>query len=93
MIKKNPLSKTPGRKNIDKFIEGGNQSKERKKPQPWDNADPEIVKLFNLRLPKPLKIKLEYIVQNTLHTSIHSFIMDEVEKAVNKELKKLGVEE
>ncbi|MGA6925978.1 MAG: hypothetical protein WBY88_09865 [Desulfosarcina sp.] len=55
---------------------------------PWDTADPEIIKVFNLRLPKPLKLKLEFIAARSPH-SIHRFIMDEVEAAVERELERL----
>lgn len=92
-IKKSPLGKKPDAEQIEKFIEGAEQKKETQagrsgKKYPWEGTDPEVIKLFNLRLPKPLKLKLEYIAQRT-PASIHGFIMEAVEKAVERELKKL----
>ena len=92
-MKRSPLKKDDKGK-AEEFIEaagqqGGGGGKKGSKRYPWDDADPEVVKLFNLRLPKPLKLKIEYIIKNTQHSSIHSFIMGEVEKAVERELKKL----
>lgn len=90
-IKRSPL-KAAEKTDADKFIEGAEDNTEQEKAgktYPWDDADPEVVKLFNLRLPKPLKLKIEYIINNTMHSSMHSFIMGEVEKAVERELKNL----
>ncbi len=67
--------------------QGGSESEENKK-YPWDDANPEVIKTFNLRLPQPLKMKLQYIIERS-PKSMHKFIMDEVEKAVKRELKEL----
>ncbi|MFP4000031.1 MAG: hypothetical protein ACLFUN_09315, partial [Desulfobacterales bacterium] len=63
-IKRSPL-KTAGKTDAGRFIEGAEDNTEQAKTgktYPWDDADPEVVKLFNLRLPKPLKLKIEYII-------------------------------
>ena len=93
VIKRKPIKKANISQNlVDDFIEGAEKPKEElesedQKKYPWDNADPEVIKTFNLRLPKPLKMKLDYIVERS-PKSLHKFIMDEVEKAVKRELKK-----
>jgi len=92
-IKRKPNKKVRTKANqIDDFIEAAEKPQKELEPEnqkkyPWDNADPEVVKTFNLRLPKPLKMKLDYIVEQS-PKSLHKFIMDEVEKAVKRELKK-----
>ena len=80
-MKRVPVSK-PTEK--DQFIKGQKSGKN----YPWSDADDRIIKPFNLRLPESLHQKLEFIKDNTPY-SIHSFIMEVVEKAVEKELKDL----
>lgn len=71
---------------------------EPKKPQkksqyPWEAAGvtPEIIKPYVLRLPQPDKLKIEYIVKNSLDfRSMHEFCLRAIQKQMEKELKKLG---
>ena len=79
-MKKPPI---PKKHNLseDRFIQGNSNF-------PWAEANERVIKSFNLRLPEPLHMKLQYIADNTPH-SIHSFIMDVVESAIEDELKKL----
>lgn len=93
-IKRKPIKRREAdQEQIESFIEGAEKppeesEQEKTKKYPWDDANPEIIKTFNLRLPQPLKMKLDYIVERS-PKSMHKFIMDEVEKAVKRELKKL----
>jgi len=55
---------------------------------PWNEANERVVIPFNLRLPEPLHLKLRYIAENT-PLSMHAFVMQVVEEAVDREIKKL----
>lgn len=91
-IKRKPVKKSDiGQGAIDDFIEGAESqpTETQKKKMPWDDANPEVIKTFNLRIPQPLRMKLDYIIERS-PKSVHKFIMDEVEKAVKRELKKIG---
>ncbi|MFO7713999.1 hypothetical protein, partial [Desulfosarcina sp.] len=78
--KKPPI---PKKRNLseDNFIQGTSNF-------PWAEANERVIKSFNLRLPEPLHMKLQYIADNTPH-SIHGFIMEAVEKAIEDELERL----
>ena len=65
-----------------KFLEG------KESGFPWSDANERVIKTFNLRLPEPLHMKLQFITEHTPY-SMHSFIMEAVEKAVEQELKQL----
>jgi hypothetical protein len=54
--------------------------------QPGVRAD--VTKPFNLRLPEPLKLKLDYIRERT-RISVHEFVMAAVVPAVEAELERL----
>ncbi|MBI9084534.1 MAG: hypothetical protein JEZ11_13120 [Desulfobacterales bacterium] len=91
-LSKNPLKKKPDKSAIDAFIAGADSDKKTAKAKPghpWDDADPEVVKMFNLRIPKPLRLKLDYLAKAE-GKSVHGFIMDAVEKAVGKRLKQVA---
>jgi len=66
----------------DRFIkgEGGNF--------PWSDADDRIIKNFNLRLPLSWHVKLQFISENS-PGSIHSFIMEVLDKAIEEKIDKL----
>ena len=79
-MKRVPERKSPGGNKVNekRFLEG-------KGGYPWDEGDERIIKSFNLRLPEPLHMKLQFIAENTPH-SIHSFVMEAVEEAVERAL-------
>ena len=54
--------------------------------QPGVRAD--VTKPFNLRLPEPLKLKLDYIRERT-RISVHEFVMEALVPAVEAELERL----
>jgi len=61
----------------------------RKKNHPWEDANPEVVKTFILRLNQQEKEKIRFIVDNTLgfrsmHEFCHQAVMAEVEKHLKK---------
>lgn len=56
----------------------------------WDRPGvrADVVKPFNLRLPEPLKLKLDHIRKQT-RVSVHEFVMNALIPAVEAELERL----
>jgi hypothetical protein len=56
----------------------------------WEgpNVRDDVTKAFNLRLPEPLKLKLDFIRKHT-RVSIHEFIMTALVPAVDLEIERL----
>jgi hypothetical protein len=48
----------------------------------------DVTKAYNLRLPEPLKLKLDFIRQQT-RVSVHEFILSSLIPAVEAELERL----
>jgi predicted transcriptional regulator len=51
-----------------------------------------MIKAFNLRLPEPLKLKLDFIRART-RVSVHEFIMEALVPAVDREIERLEEEQ
>ena len=62
----------------------------RGEPLPWQQPGvrADVTKPFNLRLPEPLKLKLDYIRERT-RISVHEFVMAALVPAVEAELERL----
>ena len=73
---------------------GGGREEGRGEPLPWQqpNVRADVTKPFNLRLPEPLKLKLDYIRQRT-RVSVHEFVMAALVPAVEAELERLRRDE
>lgn len=59
---------------------------------PWEQPEvnERVITSFNLRLPEPVKFKIEWIVKNSLeYKSMHDFSMKAVIQKIEEELKKL----
>ena len=58
--------------------------------QPWTRPDvrADVTKPFNLRLPEPVKLKLDFIRRET-RISVHEFIMTSLLPAVDAEIERL----
>jgi hypothetical protein len=63
-------------------------------PRPWEapSVRADVTKAFNLRLPEPLKLKLDFIRDRT-RVSVHEFIMTALAPAVEREVERLMREE
>lgn len=63
-------------------------------PRPWEapTVRADVTKAFNLRLPEPLKLKLDFIRDRT-RVSVHEFIMTALAPAVEREVERLTREE
>lgn len=59
---------------------------------PWqqNGVSERVIVPFNLRLPEPTKLKVEWIVNNSLkYKSMHDFFMKLILEKVDDELKKI----
>jgi hypothetical protein len=58
--------------------------------RPWTRPDvrEDVTKPFNLRLPEPVKLKLDFIRRET-RISVHEFIMTSLLPAVEAEIERL----
>ena len=79
-MKRAPVTKKDA---AEKFIKGEANSN-----YPWADADDRVIKAFNLRLTESSHLKLKFIAEHTPH-SIHSFIMQVVEKAIDQKIDEL----
>ena len=79
-MKRVPVTKKDA---ADDFVKGSIA-----KGTPWNQADDRIIKAFNLRLTETIHLKLKFIAENTPY-SIHSFVMQAVEQAVDKKIDEL----
>jgi hypothetical protein len=68
----------------------GRAGQGRGEPLPWQQPSvrADVTKPFNLRLPEPLKLKLDYIRART-RISVHEFVMEALVPAVEAELERL----
>jgi hypothetical protein len=83
------VSDTPQEPRKDRG-ESKNRGQGRAAQRSWEapGVRPDVTKAFNLRLPEPLKLKLDFIRQRTL-VSTHEFIMNAVVPAVEAEIERL----
>lgn len=76
----------------DSFIEGAEQKQQSSQaggePLPWEapHVRQDVTKLFNLRLPEPLKMKLEWLAERDPR-SMHTIALEAVEEAVERQVK------
>jgi hypothetical protein len=69
---------------------GGTGERRGEVSPPWTRPGvrPDVTKAFNLRLPEPLKLKLDFIRRET-RISVHEFIMTALVPAVDAEVERL----
>ena len=62
---------------------------------PWqqDGVSERVITPFNLRLPEPLKLKLEWIAKNSVeYRSMHDLCMKAVVQKLEEELENMGID-
>ncbi|MEO9387215.1 hypothetical protein [Chromobacterium phragmitis] len=57
---------------------------------PWVDANPRVIENFQLRIPEPLKKKLEWVANNTPKASQHSLALTALEKMLDRMIRKAG---
>ena len=76
---------------VKSFIEGADKGAEPAIELPWEaeNVRPDMTKLFNLRLPEDVYLKLKYLSENQRRRSMQTICMDAIEPAIDAELEAL----
>lgn len=82
------MKKQPDLKNLEARFIDGERISERCARRPWDDVDDRVKRIFNLRLPETLYLKLKFISENT-PKSMHGFALENLEKAVEEKLDKI----
>ena len=62
---------------------------------PWqrDGVSERVITPFNLRLPEPLKLKLEWVVKNSVeYNSMHDLCIKAVVHKIEEELKNMKID-
>lgn len=65
---------------------------EPKRVYPWEEADPRVPKVFNLRFDEVAWTKLKYLGDTTYNETMHSIAMAAVKAEIDRRLKAQGVE-
>jgi len=93
MVSKTPLKRKPKKEVTDNsmdFILGAEASQEEIKSEmmPWEDESlrDDVVKLYNLRLPEPVYVKLKWLAENS-PDSMHTIAMQGVLKEMERRLK------
>lgn len=74
---------------IKDFIAGAERQKSNLYPWQDSNVRPDVTKVFNLRLPEDVYLKLKYLSEKQRRRSMQSICMDAIEPYIEQELKKL----
>lgn len=51
-----------------------------------EQGNPQIIKQFQLRLPEPMKHKLDWVAKHLVHTSAHELVLEALRERLDKEL-------
>jgi len=72
---------------VKSFIESAEKN-ENDDVLPWEAPDvrPDMTKVFNLRLPEDVYLKLKYLSDNQRRRSMQSICMDALEPAIDAEI-------
>ena len=74
---------------ITRFIEDAEKGPEPDIVLPWEAPDVrlDVTKVFNLRLPEDLYLKLKYLSDNQRRRSMQTICMDAIEPVIEAEIK------
>lgn len=75
---------------VKNFIEGAEEEKNND-VLPWEApaVRPDMTKVFNLRLPEDVYLKLKYLSENQRRRSMQSICMDALEPVIDAEIEAL----
>ena len=85
-----PLKKMVEQDLEKQFIQQGEIQPEKKTILPWEqeHVRDDVIKIFNMRLPETVYLKLEYLSEQT-RRSKHSICFDAIQKVVDEEIKSI----
>lgn len=80
----------PPETDIKDFIAGA-ERQESSSVYPWQDPKvrPDVTKVFNLRLPEDVYLKLKYLSEKQRRRSMQTICQDAIEPYIEQELKKL----
>ena len=84
-----PQAQNKQRENVDDFIAGAEQTTAIDYPWKAEEVRPDMNKVFNLRLPEDMFLKLKYLSENQRRRSMQSICLDAIEPYIEQELKKV----
>lgn len=84
-----PHAQTAQREEVKDFIAGAEQHAV--VTYPWEATEvrPDVNKVFNLRLPEDMFLKLKYLSENQKRRSMQSICLDAIEPYIEQELNKV----
>lgn len=73
---------------VKNFIEAADKNAEDDDVLPWEASGvrPDMTKVFNLRLPEDVYLKLKYLSDNQRRRSMQSICMDALEPVIDAEI-------
>jgi len=73
---------------VKSFIEGADKEAGNVDALPWEapGVRPDMTKVFNLRLPEDVYLKLKYLSDNQRRRSMQSICMDALEPVIDAEI-------
>lgn len=84
-----PHAQAAQREEVQDFIAGAEQ--QTVDAHPWEAPEvrPDVNKVFNLRLPEDMFLKLKYLSENQRRRSMQSICLDAIEPYIEQELEKV----
>lgn len=79
----------PPEADIKDFIAGAERQESSVYPWQAPNVRPDVTKVFNLRLPEDVYLKLKYLSDKQRRRSMQTICQDALEPYIEQELKKL----
>ncbi|MGB0849101.1 MAG: hypothetical protein ACPGSM_20375 [Thiolinea sp.] len=83
-----PQAQTAQKRDVQDFIAG---AEKKAAAHPWEapGVRPDMNKVFNVRLPEDMFLKLKYISENQRRRSMQSICLDAIEPYIERELEKV----
>ena len=84
-----PQVQNKQQENVDDFIAAAEQRTAVDLPWKAEKVRPDVNKVFNLRLPEDMFLKLKYLSENQRRRSMQNICLDAIEPYIEQELKKV----
>ena len=84
-----PQAQVAQKRDVQDFIAGA--EKKAVNMHPWEapGVRPDVNKVFNVRLPEDMFLKLKYLSENQRRRSMQSICLDAIEPYIERELEKV----
>lgn len=84
-----PQTQATQKRDVQDFIAGAEQKTTSRHPWEAPGVRPDVNKVFNVRLPEDMFLKLKYLSENQRRRSMQSICLDAIEPYIEQELAKL----